>query len=153
MTDAAMTVNGAHGAFGPFDGRVWLNCAHQAPLPQCARAEAEEAVAWKAAPWELTTERFSSVPRRLKEAIGRLIGAPAGDVILANSASYGLHLIANGFPWKAGDEVLVMRGDFPSDILPWLSLRDRGVEVCMIEPEDEVLTPDEVDARAMEHFA
>ena len=48
--------------------------------------------------------------------------APADDVILANSASYGLHLIANGFPWRDGDEVLTMRGDFPSDILPWLGL-------------------------------
>jgi selenocysteine lyase/cysteine desulfurase len=89
--------------FGAFGGRVWLNCAHQAPLPNVARVEAEEAVAWKAAPWDLTTKRFSGVPRRLKQAIGRLIGAPAGDVILANSASYGLHLIANGFPWRLGD--------------------------------------------------
>ena len=78
-----------------------------------SRAEAEEAIAWKAAPWEMTTERFAGVPRRLKQAIGRLINAPAEDIILANSASYGLHLIANGFPWQAGDEVLVMRGDFP----------------------------------------
>ncbi len=62
--------------FGPFEGRVWLNCAHQAPLPNVARIEAEEAVAWEAAPWELTTERFSGVPRRLKKALGRLIAAP-----------------------------------------------------------------------------
>ena len=132
--------------FPDLDGRVWLNCAHQAPLPKCARAEAEEAVAWKAAPWELTSERFAGVPRRLKEAIGRLINAPAEDVILANSASYGLHLIANGFPWKAGDEVLVMRGDFPSDILPWLGLERWGVTVRQLAPRGRVLEPDEVEA-------
>jgi selenocysteine lyase/cysteine desulfurase len=132
--------------FGPFDGRVWLNCAHQAPLPDVARAEAEEAVAWKAAPWELTTERFSGVPRRLKQALGRLIAAPPDDIILANSASYGLHLIANGFPWKAGDEVLVMRGDFPSDILPWLGLARRGVTVRQLSPHGRVLESDEVEA-------
>lgn len=95
------------------DDRVWLNCAHQAPLPACARAEAEAAVRWKVQPWELTSERFAGVPRRLKDALGRLIGAPAEDVILANSASYGLHLIANGFPFADGDEVLTMRGTFP----------------------------------------
>ena len=132
--------------FPDLDGRVWLNCAHQAPLPKCARTEAEEAVAWKAAPWELTTERFVGVPRRLKQAIGRLVNAPPEDVILANSASYGLHLIANGFPWKAGDEVLVMRGDFPSDILPWMGLEHRGVTVRQLAPRGRVLEPDEIEA-------
>ena len=93
----------------------------------------------------MTTERFAGVPRRLKQAIGRLIKAPAKDIILANSASYGLHLIANGFPWQAGDEVLVMRGDFPSDILPWLGLEPRGVTVRQLVPRGRVLEP-EVEA-------
>ena len=132
--------------FAALDGRVWLNCAHQAPLPARSRAEAEEAVAWKAAPWELTTERFAGVPLRLKRALGRLIGAPAEDVILANSASYGLHLIANGFPFAEGDEVLTMRGDFPSDILPWLGLAHRGVVTRQLQPRGRVLQPDEVAA-------
>src|SRR6266508_3993260 len=52
--------------FGPFEGAIWLNCAHQGALPRVAAAEAEEAIAWKRAPWNLTTERFSSVPQRLK---------------------------------------------------------------------------------------
>ena len=120
--------------FAALGERVWLNCAHQAPLPACARAAAEEAVRWKAEPWELTTERFSGVPLRLKRALGRLIGAPAEEIILANSASYGLHLIANGFPFAAGDEVLVMRDDFPSDILPWLGLEPRGIVTRQLAP-------------------
>jgi selenocysteine lyase/cysteine desulfurase len=132
--------------FGSFEGRVWLDCAHQAPLPNIARVEAEEAVAWKAAPWELTTERFCGVPRRLKQALARLIAAPADDIILANSASYGLHLVANGFPWRQGDEVLVMRGDFPSDILPWLGLERRGVTVRQLSPRGRVLESHEVEA-------
>lgn len=146
MSDAATAINDAQVPFGPFEDRVWLNCAHQAPLPNVARVEAEEAVAWKVMPWELTTERFAGVPQRLKQAIGRLINAPAEDVILANSASYGLHLVANGFPWRAGDEVLVMRGDFPSDILPWLGLEPRGVTIRQLAPRGRVLEPDEIEA-------
>ncbi len=82
----------------------------------------------------------------MKQAIGRLINASAEDVILANSASYGLHLVANGFPWRAGDEVLVMRGDFPSDILPWLGLEPRGVTIRQLAPRGRVLEPDEIEA-------
>jgi cysteine desulfurase / selenocysteine lyase len=130
--------------FGPFEGAIWLNCSHQGALPRVAAAEAEEAIAWKRAPWNLTTERFSSVPQRLKQALGRLIDAPAEDIILGNSNSYGLHLLANGMRWQAGDEVLLMHGDFPSDILPWLGLERRGVRVRLIRPKRAVLDPEEL---------
>jgi len=99
--------------FGPFNGRTWLNCAHQGPLPRIAAEEAREAIGWKVNPYELTTERFNSVPARLKSALARLIGAAADEIILGNSASYGLHLLANGIPWRERDEVLVVAGDFP----------------------------------------
>jgi len=132
--------------FKALRGQTWLNCAHQGPLPRCAAEEAHEAVSWKTMPWELTSERFSGVPLRLRQALGALIGAPADDIILANSTSYGLHLLANGIPWGPDDEILVMRGDFPSDILPWLDLERRGVRIKRLEPEGRVLRLDEVAA-------
>ncbi len=132
--------------FGPFEGRVWLNTAHQGALPRIAAEAAKEAVAWKRQPWRLTTERFGGVPQRLRVGLGRLIGARSEDVILANSASYGLHLIAHGFPWRSGDEVLTMRGDFPSDILPWLGLAGGGVRVTQLRPAGRVLTAAEIEA-------
>ena len=79
-------------------------------------------------------ERFGEVPRRLKIALGRLVGVSPEDIILANSASYGLHLLANGFPWRPGDELVLVRGDFPSVTLPWMALERRGVKVRIIEP-------------------
>ena len=39
--------------FGPFAGARWLNCAHQGPLPAVAVQAAQEAIAWKVAPFEL----------------------------------------------------------------------------------------------------
>jgi cysteine desulfurase / selenocysteine lyase len=125
----------------------WLNTAHQGRLPRCAGVALAEAVRWKLHPELLSaSDRFSEVPSRLRRAFARVLGAREDDVVLANSASYGLHLVANGLDLRMGDEVVVPANDFPSDILPWLSLRDRGVTVRMIEPQDEVLTPDEVDA-------
>src|SRR5262245_40107108 len=67
--------------FGPFNGHVWLNCAHQGALPRVAAEEAREAIGWKVAPYELTPERFSGVPARLRTALSRLLGAPADQII------------------------------------------------------------------------
>lgn len=130
--------------FGPFEGCLWLNTAHQGPLPRVSASAAAEAIAWKQAPWNLTTERFSGVPQRLKQALGRLIDAPAEEIILGNSASYGLHLLANGIDWQAGDEVLLLKDDFPTDILPWLMLAERGVTTRFIEPRNFVPQGDEL---------
>ena len=136
----------SHTDFGPFDGRVWLNCAHQGPLPRTAAEEAREAVAWKVRPSELTAERFMEVPARLRRALGRLIGVPGDEIILGNSASYGLHLLANGLPWKQGDEILLVRGDFPSVLLPWLTLESRGVRVRYVQPACHLPDPEELSA-------
>ncbi|MBU0756293.1 MAG: aminotransferase class V-fold PLP-dependent enzyme, partial [Planctomycetes bacterium] len=84
------------------------------------------------------------VPLRLREALGKLIQAPAEDIILGNSASYGMHLVANGMGLRRGDEVLVVKGDFPATILPWLGLADRGVRVKTVEMIDGRVSAEEV---------
>jgi len=109
--------------FGPFNGKTWLNCAHQGPIPRVAVEEVMEAIHWKITPHYLISERFTAVPQRVREALGRVIHVPPKDIILGNSNSYGLHLLANGIPWRSGDEIILMKGDFPADILPWLALK------------------------------
>ena len=78
--------------------------------------------------------------------MARLIGASAEDIILGNSTSYGLHLLVNGIPWKAGEEVLLVEGDFPATTLPWLLLEKRGVTVRFVRPRGTGLEPDELAA-------
>jgi cysteine desulfurase/selenocysteine lyase len=133
--------------FGDFGGRVWLNTAHQGALPVAAAEAAREAVSWKVDPHELTAERFEGVPRRLRAALSTLVNGQPDEVVLGNSASYGLHLIANAYPWSVGDEILVVQGDFPSDILPWLTLQQRfGVRVRPVRPRRHVVTAAELAA-------
>jgi cysteine desulfurase/selenocysteine lyase len=132
--------------FGDFDGRAWLNCAHQGPLPLAAVAAAERALADKAAPHRMADEAFAEVPRRLKAALGRLVGIPADQVILGNSTSYGLQLLVQGVGWRQGDEVLLVDGDFPATIVPWLPLAERGVKVRLLRPEGEALDAGQLEA-------
>lgn len=116
-------------------------------MPVPAAEAAGEAVSWKLDPRELTVERFETVPRRLRADLARLVNGRPEEIVLSNSASYGLHLIANGYPWAADDEILVVQGDFPSDILPWLTLQQRfGVRVRRIRSRRPVVSADELAA-------
>lgn len=131
--------------FGPFNDHIWLNAAANGPLPRLAVEAAREALTWHISPYLLTEDRFRETPLRLKRNLGRLIGAPPANIILGNSTSYGLHLLANGIPWKKGDEVLVVKGDFPASILPWLGLRKRGVTIREIQPAGPKLNARDVE--------
>jgi cysteine desulfurase / selenocysteine lyase len=130
--------------FGPFDGRVWLNTAHQGPLPRVAAEAARTALEQKIRPHLLRDEDFFEVPRRLRKALGKLINAPPEDIILGNSTSYGLDLLANGIQWHGGDEVLLVDGDFPADVFPWTLLRRQNVAVRLIRASAGQIDPQEL---------
>jgi cysteine desulfurase / selenocysteine lyase len=134
-----------HEAFGPFD-RVWVNTAHQGPLPQVAAEAARLAVEEKRDPRRMSEEAFFEVPRMLRDTIGRLIGAAAEEVALADSTSYGLNLLAHGLPLGAGDEVLLVEGDFPASIYPWLPLQRHGVHLRMVPAPSGALEPEDLRA-------
>jgi kynureninase len=83
---------------------VWLNTAHQGRLPKRAAVALSEAIEWKLHPEALASpERFTEIPHRLRQLLARVVGAREDDVVLANSASYGLHLVANGLDLRRGD--------------------------------------------------
>ena len=125
--------------FGPFDGRIWLNVAHQGPLPRKARDAVEQVADDKTAPHRMSDDSFWRVPAALKRALSPFIGAPAEDIILGNSTSYGLHLLVHGMTWRDGDEVLFVEGEFPATLVPWMWLRDRGVRIRVVRPRTRPL--------------
>lgn len=130
--------------FASFEDHIWLNAASEGPLPLVAAQCLQEAIQWKSKPYLLDNAKFSSTQKGLKISIGRLISVPYRDVILSNSASYGLHILANGIPWQKGDEIILMHNDFPADILPWLALEQKGVVVHQVIPRDQVIEPEEL---------
>jgi selenocysteine lyase/cysteine desulfurase len=132
--------------FGPFEGRVWLNTAHQGPLPHPAVVAAGHAAALKAVPQRISDGDFTEIPERLRHLLATLVGGAPEQIVLGNSTSHGLHLVANGLPWRDGDEVLVIEGDYPATILPWQRLACQGVSVRPLRPVTGALSARELAA-------
>ena len=127
------TTQGASWAneFDPMDGRIWLNTAHQGPLPRVAAEQVRHATWLKQAPGRIADEAFSQTPEALRAALARLVGGRSEEIVLGNSTSHGLHLIANGLSWRPGDEVITIEGDYPATVLPWLRLQQAGTGVTV----------------------
>jgi selenocysteine lyase/cysteine desulfurase len=129
---------------------TWLNVASEGPLPKKANAALQKAIAWKSAPHLLTFTKFQQVPHELKKIIAAMLHVDKNDVILGNSATYGLHLMSHGFEFERGDEIILMQNDFPTDILPWLSLCQKGVIVHQLKAQQHVMTKQELE-KAITH--
>lgn len=128
-------------AFGSFDGRIWLNAAHQGPLPLAAAAALQHAMTDRLAPHRIADSDFTDIPARLRSLLAQVVGGQPDEIVIGNSASYGLDVLARGIPWRAGDEVLGVEGDFPASVFPWRVLEPQGVTVRLLRGE-----PDEVSA-------
>jgi cysteine desulfurase/selenocysteine lyase len=95
-------------------------------------------------------ERFIARADRARAALARRLGGRPDEVALLTNASEGLHVVAEGIDWRAGDNVVVSQSEFPSVLHVWQRLRRRGVEVRAIG-RDAVVSAGEfaqaVDAR------
>jgi cysteine desulfurase/selenocysteine lyase len=74
--------------------------------------------------WPAWSQRVEDA-RRLA---ARLLGADPAEIALVHSTSEGIGLVAEGFPWTAGDNVVTLENEFPSNLYPWMNLATRGVE-------------------------
>jgi selenocysteine lyase/cysteine desulfurase len=62
-----------------------------------------------------------------------LLGASSDEIALTKNTSEGVNLTAQLIDWSKGDEVLVCDCDFPTNILPFSNLKEKGVRVKFIE--------------------
>lgn len=74
---------------------------------------------------------------RARKLIADLLGARPEQIAFMRNTSDGLSTVANGLRWLPGDNIVTFRNEFPSNIYPWLRLREAfGVEVRMCAEHD-----------------
>jgi len=82
--------------------------------------------------WIIRGDVIPSARRRA----AKLIGARPEEIAFVGPTSVGLSMIAGGLPWQAGDNVIIYPDDYPSNVYPWTSLAEKGVEVRKICPRE-----------------
>jgi selenocysteine lyase/cysteine desulfurase len=78
----------------------------------------------------------------------RLIGAATpNDIAIVKNVSEGINAIASSIPWQSGDNVVLCAGlEHPNNVLPWVNLSRRGVEMRVVEPVDGAIDPEAIVA-------
>lgn len=76
--------------------------------------------------------RWAARVEQLRTGAAELLGANPEEITVVPNTTAGINLVAEGFPWEPGDNVVIPEGEFPSNLLPWLNQRARGVEVRVV---------------------
>lgn len=74
---------------------------------------------------------------QLRTLAADVLGAESDEIALLSNTTAGINLVAEGFPWQAGDNVVTRADEFPSNQYPWLNLSARGVEVRRLEVHED----------------
>ena len=131
--------------FDDFDGRVYLNCAAQGPLPRVTAEAVTEALGLKTHPNRIDDGIYFRLPDRARTAVAPFLGARPELVTLGPGESHGAHVAALGFPWEPGDRLVVGTSDFPSNFFIWVNAARRaGAEVDVVRPRGRAVTTAEI---------
>ena len=133
-------------AFFDFAPTIYLNCAYHGPFPRVTAERIRQAIELKCNPARLESHHFFDVTENVRMRLAELVGAETSEIALTNSATQGIALVANGLGLKAGDEVVIGSGNFPSNLFTWLHLRRRGVHVHIVRPVDGFLRAEDIAA-------
>ncbi len=64
---------------------------------------------------------------QVREVAARMLGADTDEIAFVANTSTGIGLVAEGFPWQTGDNLVTLANEFPSNQFPWMNLESRGV--------------------------
>jgi selenocysteine lyase/cysteine desulfurase len=111
---------------------AYFDHAAVAPLPRRAgnmlRAWTDEQERNGVVHWSSWERQLEVVRAR----IARLLNADPDEIAFITSTTHGIGLVAEGFPWRSGDNVVTAAEEYPSNIYPWMNLADRGVTVRLV---------------------
>jgi len=132
--------------------RNWAYFDHAAVAPITADAEsalkewAETASSQGEHGWMAWRARAEEV----RQLGAEMLGANLSEIAFIHNTTEGVNFVAQGFPWKPGDNVVTLAGEFPTNYVPWRELKSQGVELRVLEPGESGHVPVEQIEAAMD---
>ncbi len=115
---------------------IYMNHAGVAPLSHRAAkamtAFVEDATRYGA----VNVDDWIETAEQCRSLAAKLINADTSEIAFMKNTTQGILIAANGIDWHQGDNVVTTAVEFPANVYPWWSLKERyGVETRMVPEE------------------
>ena len=127
---------------------IYMNHAGVAPLSRRVRNAMIGFVEDATVNGAVNVESWVETAEACRAVAAQLINANTTEVAFMKNTTQGILIAANGIDWREGDNVVTTAVEFPANVYPWWSLKERyGVETRMVsERNGSIYLDDIVDA-------
>ena len=127
---------------------AYFDHAAVGPLPSPAATAIRTWVDQSLYQGDVCWPEWSAAAGRLRFSAAKLIHCQPSEIALIPNTTFGINIVSQGYRWsgiKGNDSVVVLENEFSSNLLPWLALEQRGVEVRRVPvPESGVVSLDAI---------
>jgi len=130
-------VLGSRAWFPDLEPRVYANHASVSPPSQAVLQAVNRTQAGYARLGMAWYSEEVDRRERLRARLADLIGAAARDLALVANTSAGVLAVALCLPWRAGDRIVLFKGEFPTNVTPWQqAARRHRLELVWLDAEE-----------------
>jgi cysteine desulfurase/selenocysteine lyase len=89
-----------------------------------------------------------------RESVAELIGAKAGEIGFVKNTAEGVGIIAGGYPFEPGDNVILLDQEHPANLFAWINLQNKGVDLRVVpsgggDLEEEIIARIDANTKAV----
>lgn len=119
------------------EGLHYLNCAYLGPLLKSVEEAGIAAVRRRRDPSAITPDAWFTDSDHARGLFGRLVGCDGQRVALVPAVSYAIATVTRNLRLRAGQNVVVARAQFPSNVYGWRRLcTESGASLRTVDPPD-----------------
>ena len=116
------------------DDLHYLNGAYMSPLSKAVEAAGVRGIAQKAVPSRIRPEAFFAECDLARQRFAAIVNADPQRVAIIPAASYGIATVARNLQPRAGQRIVILHEQFPSNVYAWRAFRERGVQIATVAP-------------------
>ena len=125
---------------------AYFDHAAVAPLPQRSGEALRLWIADQQANGVVNWLKWEKKLDGLRRDLADLIHTSTDEIAFVGSTTHGIGLVAEGFPWCEGDNVVTAEEEYPSNLYPWMNLASRGVELRTVPSHDGCIRVEDLAA-------
>jgi cysteine desulfurase / selenocysteine lyase len=109
---------------------IWLNNCGWSAMPGPVRVALEQHLRALCEGGFIGVPSEEAVHGAIRARLARLIGADEHEVTLVHNTGEGLMFVSHGLRLHAGDRIVLLEHEYPSNIYPWQHWREAGVTLA-----------------------
>jgi cysteine desulfurase / selenocysteine lyase len=118
------------------DHYIFLSHCSIAPLYRRALEREREVAEAQSRTGLLVFSQYDTILDGLRDAAALVLKTSAHNVAFVKNTTEGISLIANGYPFQPGDQVISYVHEYPANHYPWKLQDKRGVELVLLPDTD-----------------